>query len=261
MSSETQDHDAFLARIAEITEADARLLGLLIGGSHVSGTTDRFSDLDCVLVADDIAYRAVLDDRRNLAARIGPLLHAFTGEHVGEPRLIICLYERPILHVDIKVVTLEMLRDRVEDPKTVWARDDRILDVLNSSTAHWPRQTPEWFEERFWIWAHYAAMKIGRGEIFEALGMFAFLRQRVFGPLLAERAGQRQYEVRRIESLIPESVPLLGALTPPPDRGRCAEALTRAMDAYLDLTKSPAPTNRNPAAEGAVRRYLADAIS
>lgn len=258
---ETQDHDSFLARIAEVTEADPRLLGLLVGGSHVSGTTDRFSDLDCVLVASDDAYRAVLDDRRNLAARIGPLLHAFTGEHVGEPRLMICLYERPILHVDLKVVTVDMLRDRVEDPKIVWARDERIREALDSSTAHWPRQTIEWFEERFWIWAHYGAMKIGRGEIFEALDMFAFLRARVFGPLLAERAGLRQYQVRRIETLIPDAIPLLTALTPPHDGAACARALTCAMDAYLDLTRAPAPANRNPAAESAVRRYLADAIS
>ena len=261
MPHETLQHDSFLARIAEVTEADPRLLGLLVGGSHVNGATDRFSDLDCVLVAYDDAYRAVLDDRRNLAGRLGPLLHACTGEHVGEPRLMICLYEQPILHVDIKVVTPEMLRDRVEDPKIIWTRDNRIREVLDSSTAHWPRQTTEWFEERFWIWAHYGAMKIGRGEIFEALDMFAFLRARVFGPLLAERAGLRQYQVRRIETLIPDAIPLLTDLTPPHDRAACAKALTRAMDAYLDLTRAPAPANRNPVAESAVRRYLADAIS
>jgi len=261
MSSETREHESFLARIAEATEVDPRLLGLLIGGSHVSGTTDRFSDLDCVLVADDAAYRAVLDDRRSLAARFGPLLHAFTGEHVGEPRLMICLYERPTLHVDFKVVTPAMLRDRVEDPKIVWTRDSQIQDVLDSSTAHWPRQDREWFEERFWIWAHYAAMKIGRGEIFEALDMFAFLRRRVFGPLLAERAGLRQYEVRRIEQLIPDSVPLLRELSPLPDRAACALALARTMDAYLDLTRGAVPENRNPAAETAVRRYLAEAMA
>jgi hypothetical protein len=119
----------------------------------------------------------------------------------------------------------------------------------------------EWFEERFWIWAHYGAMKIGRGEIFEALDMFAFLRARVFGPLLAERAGLRQYQVRRIETLVPDAVPLLIALTSPHDRAACAKALSRAMDAYLDLTRAPAPASRNPGAEAAVRRYLADAIS
>jgi hypothetical protein len=254
-------HDAFLKRIAVVTEQDSRLIGLLVGGSHVSGTTDRYSDIDCVLVAEPESYQSVLDDRRAMAAKIGSLLHAFTGEHVGEPRLMICLYETPTLHVDYKVVTLDALKDRVEDPMILWARDSRIHDVLEQSPAHWPRQTPEWFEERFWIWVHYAAMKIGRGELFEALDMFAFLRRRVFGPLLAEQAGLRQYEVRHIERLIPDAVPQLATLTPPPDRAACAAALARAMDLYLDLTRAPVPANRKPAAEIAVRRYLAEAMA
>ncbi len=260
-SGELAQHDAFLKRIAEVTAQDPRLIGLLLGGSHINGTTDRYSDLDCVLVAQPDSYQAVLDDRRAMAEKIGPLLHAFTGEHVGEPRLIICLYETPTLHVDYKVVTPDALQDRVEDPVIVWARDERIRDALQRSEARWPHRPPEWFEERFWIWVHYGAMKIGRGEIFEALDMFAFLRRQVFGPLLAEQAGLRQYEVRRIEQLIPESVPLLTALTPPPDRTACAAALVRAIDTYLDLTRTRVPSNRNPAAEVAVRRYLAEATA
>src|SRR5690349_12034964 len=200
-SRELALHEAFLERIAEVTRQDPRFIGLLLGGSHVSGTTDRYSDLDCVLVAEAEPYASVLADRRTLAARIGSLLHAFTGEHVGEPRLMICLYETPTLHVDFKVVTLEALKERVENPIIVWARDNRISDVLARSEARWPHRSAEWFEERFWIWVHYGAMKIGRGEIFEALDMFAFLRRQVFGPLLAEQAGLRQYEVRRIERL------------------------------------------------------------
>lgn len=261
MQRELAQHDAFLKRIGDVTAADARLIGLLVGGSRANKTTDRFSDIDCVLVAETPNYETVLSDRRAMAAKVGPLLHAFTGEHVGEPRLMICLYETPTLHVDYKVITLDALKDRVEDPLIVWARDDRIRDVLAHSQAHWPRQTHEWFEERFWIWVHYAAMKIGRGEIFEALDMFAFLRRRVFGPLLAERAGHRQYEVRHIERLVPEAVPQLATLTPPPERAACATALVRAMDMYLDLTRAPVPANRKTAAEIAVRRYLAEAMA
>ena len=78
---------------------------------------------------------------------------------------------------------------------------------------------------------------------------------------LAERAGLRQYEVRRIEQLIPDSVPLLRELSPLPDRAACALALARTMDAYLDLTRGAVPENRNPAAETAVRRYLAEAMA
>src|SRR5688500_14332168 len=123
-SRELAQHEAFLARIAGVTRQDPRFMGLLMGGSHVNGTTDRFSDLDCVLVAEAESYASALDDRHAMAARIGPLLHAFTGEHVGEPRLMICLYETPTLHVDYKVVTLDALKERVENPLIIWARDD-----------------------------------------------------------------------------------------------------------------------------------------
>jgi hypothetical protein len=251
--------DAFLKQIAAVTEADSRLIGLLVGGSHARRQSDRFSDIDCLLVAADEAYHTVLEDRRAIAARIGPLLHAFTGEHVGEPRMLVCLYERPTLHVDYKVVTAEALRDRAEEPLIVWCRDESIRIALEATRAEWPSKAPEWFEERFWVWAHNTAMKIGRGELFEALDLFAYLRWQVFGPLLAERAGERQYTLRRIERLGPEAVVLLTEISPPPERDTCARALVRAMDEFVRLNATP--SNRNPAAEAAVRRYLDEAMA
>ncbi len=50
------------------------------------------------------------------AKRLGHFLSGFTGEHVGEPRVLICLYDNPLLHVDIKFLTLEELHPRVETP-------------------------------------------------------------------------------------------------------------------------------------------------
>jgi len=50
------------------------------------------------------------------AGRFGYLLNAFTGEHVGEPGLLICLYDEALLHLDIKFVMVEEFGVRVEDP-------------------------------------------------------------------------------------------------------------------------------------------------
>jgi hypothetical protein len=52
--------------------------------------------------------------RAGFAGALGPLLSAFTGDHVGEPRLLICLYGPPLLHVDLKFVTPADLAERVE---------------------------------------------------------------------------------------------------------------------------------------------------
>lgn len=48
------------------------------------------------------------------ARKIGPLLSAFTLEHVGEPLVLICLYDQPLLHVEF--VSLEEFKERVENP-------------------------------------------------------------------------------------------------------------------------------------------------
>ena len=61
-----------------------------------------------------------MTQRRELAGTLGHLLHAFTGEHVGEPRLLICLYGPELLHVDLKFVTLEMLTQRVEASSVIY---------------------------------------------------------------------------------------------------------------------------------------------
>ncbi len=67
---------------------------------------DEFSDLDLVVLVDSEKYQDVLKDRKEIAKRIGPLLESFTGEHVSEERLLVCLYDPPLLHVDLKFVSL-----------------------------------------------------------------------------------------------------------------------------------------------------------
>src|SRR3712207_4646546 len=84
--------------------ADPRLLGLTIAGSGAAGTMDEFSDLDLVLVCADEHHAELLREAPAFAASLGPLLACFTGEHVGEPRLLIALYGPPPAHVDLKFV-------------------------------------------------------------------------------------------------------------------------------------------------------------
>ncbi|HZG26771.1 MAG TPA: hypothetical protein VEZ17_19420, partial [Chitinophagaceae bacterium] len=108
------------------------------------------------------------------ARNFGQLLLAFTGEHVGEPRLLICLYDNPLLHVDIKFVTLEEFGTRVETPVILFDRNSQLKQVINQTTAIFPYPDFQWIEDRFWTWVHYAALKIGRGEYFEAIDFFGY---------------------------------------------------------------------------------------
>ncbi|WP_020651038.1 hypothetical protein [Solimonas variicoloris] len=193
-------HAQTLQTLLATLQADPRLEAALGGGSLAHGTLDAHSDLDLVVVVRDADYPAVMTERRAIAGRAGPLLSAFTGEHVGEPRLLICLYGPPLLHVDLKFVTAPMLDALVETPAVLWARDPAALAAtLRAARVHWPERDPQWFEDRVWIWLHYGASKLHRGELFEALGMLAHLREQVLGPLLRRHAGERQRGVRHLD--------------------------------------------------------------
>jgi len=246
----------FASRVVEVLAADHRFSGLLAGGSAIAGNTDAYSDLDLILIVREEAYAEVLGQRRTFAETLGPLLYAFTGEHVGEPRLLICLYGGPLLHVDLKFVTLEDLDQRVEDPLILWDRDGLVAARLAGGKAQWPNRPPEWFEERVWIWLHYAATKLGRGELLEVLDMLAFLRAQVLGPLALRRAQVDQRGVRRLETVAPESATALADTLGDPSARGCATALRQAVRLYLDFRADIPPANHRPQHEADVQEYV-----
>lgn len=157
-------HRSFAEQLKLKLQSDSRIHSLLAGGSFIHGGFDQYSDLDFVVVVDPLYYDEIMAQRMAFAGTLGHLLHAFTGEHVGEPRLLICLFGPELLHVDLKFITLDMLTQRVEEPAVLFTRDnDALKRQLAKFSAHWPNMTPEWFESRAWIWLHYAVVKLGRG--------------------------------------------------------------------------------------------------
>lgn len=143
-----------IERVVAVCERDPRILGVTVGGSAATGTMDEFSDLDFVVVCGEKSHREVLGGARELAASVGPLLACFVGEHVCEPRLLICLYGPPLRHVDLKFVALSDLATRVEDGRLLWDRDGMVGDEQRESTAVWPPPDGQWIEDRFWVWVH-----------------------------------------------------------------------------------------------------------
>ena len=100
---------------------------------------------------------------------------------------------------------------RVEDGVVLWQRDGALDARWRGRPAVWPAADPQWIEDRFWIWVHYGATKVGRGELFECLDMLAFVRATVLGPLIAQARGRRAAGVRRLEQVAPDLVPALEA--------------------------------------------------
>ncbi len=237
---------------------DPRVAGLVVGGSVARGTADQYSDLDLVIVCEDETYPEVLATAHELAESLGPLLVAFTGEHVGEPRLLVALYDAGPRHVDLKFVSVRDLGTRVEDGLVVWQRDRVVDRAHEQQTASWPSPDPQWIEDRFWVWAHYTTVKCARGELFEAVDALSLIRSTALAPLIMADRIPNPSGVRRLEQAAPAWVPLLRRTVPDVALQDCLRATKATIDVYLRL-RDPGRVEPRAAAERAARDYF-DAV-
>jgi len=242
-------------RVVAEAAADARVLAVVVGGSVASGTSDEYSDLDLVLVCTAEGQPGCLAEAKEFAGRVGPLLSSFTGEHVGEPRLLITLFGPPLVHVDLKFVTPDGYRNRVENGLVLWQRDDTVDRVLAESTPCWPQPDVQLIEDRFWVWVHYTAVKIARGELFEAIEALDMIRGAAIAPLAGIGRTMRPAGVRRLETLAPELVPALRETVATADREDCLRALKASIEVYRTV-RERSQVVRRTAAEEAVVAFL-----
>ena len=259
MKPTLQPFQAFIDTAIYQIQQDADAIGLAAGGSWASGGLDAYSDLDLVLVTTrEIAPD--LNKMQEYALKFGSILASFRGDHVGEPRLLIVLYETSLLHVDIKFLTPDAFYERVEDPVVLWEREQALTSIMQQSTAKYPPFDFQWAEDRFWIWAHYAALKIGRGEYFEAIDFLAFVRNAVLGPMLHLKNAGLPRGIRRAETLFAtDELTQLRKTVATPDRTPLLSSLWEAMYLYESLRDTLVadtfPKNRD--AQSAVTKYIA----
>src|SRR5687768_4748878 len=118
----------FAEKLVNIAKEDINVIGVAAAGSWLTNELDEFSDPDLILVTKE----KIAGDRNNMikhASQYGNLLSGFTGEHVGEPRVLICLYDDPLLHVDIKFLTLHEFGDRIETPVILFEREQQLSKI------------------------------------------------------------------------------------------------------------------------------------
>lgn len=228
---------AFAYKAKEILESDDNVIGLAIAGSWLTNEIDEFSDLDLILLT-----RQRISSDRNLmldyAKKLGNFVSGFTGEHVGEPRLLICLYDAPLLHVDIKFLTIDEFNVRIENPTLLIDKDKQLEKIISQTVAKFPYPDYQWIEDRFWTWVHYALLKIGRGEYFEAYDFMAFLRTVVFGPLLHIKNDNLPRGVRKVETdLCPADLEKLKLTIPTYHRQSLLESLRNGVVLYRQLRR------------------------
>jgi hypothetical protein len=158
----------------------------------------------------------------------------------------------------LKFVAPDELAPRVEDPRVLWDRRGRVREALTKGKAEYPAPRAQWIEDRFWVWMHYIAVKIARGELFEAIDGLTFVRRRVLGPLALAEAGARPDGVRRVESSAAGVVPGLRATVPSHDAASCRAALAATIELYTALRERIAPPAlvRRDDAEREVRAFV-----
>ena len=246
-------HRAFLDDALPHIQRDGRVAGVALSGSLAHGRADDYSDIDLVLGIEDEAFAEVMEHRLELVASWTRLVVGFTGEHVGEPRLIIALVGPPLLHVDLKFVRLSDLGVRVDDPAVLWERDARMSAALASMPASPASLDLQWIEDRFWVWIHYTATKLARGELYDAIASIGFLREVVLGPLACHLAGVTPRGVRHLETIAPQAAHALRATVTDYDRERAAAAAVACVELYR--------TWREASATALVRREEAERLS
>lgn len=234
---------AFANNAKAILAPDDNVIGLAVAGSWLTHEIDEFSDLDLILVTK----QSVSSDKNQMlgyARMLGHFLSGFTGEHVGEPRLLICLYDNPLLHVDIKFLTLEEFHSRIETPTLLLDKDGQLEAVIKNSQAIFPYPNYQWIEDRFWIWVHYALLKVGRGEYLEAYDFLGFLRMMVFGPLLHIKNDSLPRGVRKVETALASTdLTSLKSTLPNYDRQSLLDSLQNAVSLYRQLRTELYPSN------------------
>ncbi len=252
-------HREFLTSALDVWRTHPGILGVLAGGSYLHRNMDEFSDLDLILVVSDELRATIAQERTGIARAAGPLLQGFTGEHVGEPRLLICLYGPPLLHVDLKFLSVSELDFRIEEPEVLFERADIVTERLRSTRAS-PLEaaSAQWIEDRFWVWIHYGIDKVRRGELFECLDMLAFLRAQALAPLIQLIDGGAWRGVRRLDAS--RHAPALSRVCARHDAEECLRAMAAAVEAYTALRSQlpEAGAPRHSPAEPIVRAYLAE---
>jgi len=247
-------HRQFVQRAIARLSIDPRFVGLAAGGSWAENNMDPFSDLDLVLAVEPAHIGEVMGQRHEIAGSLGRLLASVTGEHVGEPRLIIALYGDPLLHVDLKFVSVDEAGKRIDEPVVLWERDGRLSQVLKRENGVFPPPDEQWIEDRFWIWIHAGASRVARGELFDAIEFLSFLRVNVLGPLGLQQAGRKPMGTRRVETHAPELAESLKGTLVPHDAEACFAAFERCAQLYRELRN--ADVIRRSAAEEAAMAFL-----
>lgn len=253
-------HGDYLSSLLSVVKEDERIIGVAAIGSLAFGDIDQYSDLDLLIVCEKEHHEDMIVQSRSFAERAGSLLSCYRGHHVGEPRLLICLYGEPLLHVDLTFFHLDdFAHDRVQEPLILFERDKRLSDAVAGIEVDFPELDRQELEDKFWVWIFNATNKLARGDLFHALVYLSSIRRTALMPLIQHNAGVIPRGYRTLRDELPgEFERLKTTHARNVERKEIARALRAMVDHYRVVRQHPknATVNHNEAAETAVMEFL-----
>lgn len=229
-------HRQRLITACQVGQNTPDVVGMAIAGSFVDGTPDAYSDLDLRVVLANGSFERVFPKREEFARACGPLIAAFTGEHVGEPHMLITLYY-DLVHVDYLFTELvdAPIENEGRNVRVLWQRDPAVSEALSRPYTSDPKNDLAFMEARMWTWTWYIQSKIIRGELWGAVSGLSLVRDVVLFRLLAMSREIRYRGARFAEQVVGERggafAQTLGSL----DQESLLEALRTTVSLYVEL--------------------------
>lgn len=251
----------FLLSAMPQLQAASEVLGAAVGGSWLgangaNGTQplDENSDLDLFIVGTDALTGDPLK-QDELTRSMGPLCLAHRMRPQVHPNWVVCLYNPPLVRVDLNFVTPRHLRMRYEDPAILWERDQVISQVLCATqpvaTANlWPQPGLEWIESKFWPAARSNALQVAHGELFESINGLENIRAKVLAPLVAIVNGGDCRGLRHFETRFPAWIAPFRETVAAYNTDSCRESLAATIELYRQLRSNFGVTSAGETGEG-----------
>jgi predicted nucleotidyltransferase len=199
------EHRKLLERAVARMRDDARVEGLVAGGSLAHGEADFYSDIDLYIVVQDEAFAELFAERDVAVEAVGSPLFRFIVDPIpGGSTDHIVIYEGPV-KFDFMYMKASDLKP---DPKWVGCAvledaSGRVGAAIARSEGLAPPQPPTEelldLNQKFWTWCWYVFGKIVRGELWEALDGIHSIRSLTLLPLLDWATASPHEGYRRLE--------------------------------------------------------------
>ncbi|MGL4589174.1 MAG: hypothetical protein ACRCUP_02960 [Mycoplasmatales bacterium] len=248
-------HELFLKNIIQKLMDNEQVQILAITGSGYELKFDQFADLDLV-----IGYENTIN-KQEVLALMGDLIGCFTGYHVGEPRLEICLFKvsGDLLQVDAKFVELTDFKNQRDKIKLLFDKTKQVdQKIINQKTCE--VQTIDWnfVNQKFYKWIHFGIVKLARGEIHEAISCLNMIWSEIIANYYYIERGILPRGMRRIEQIQPELAVKLSEIMPSYELEAVYDSYLKTLELYEEYClKSNVDTRLQAEVVSFVQRYYA----